>query len=133
MEKKEPYATQEEVNKRVARYCDVPPIDLGLGPGSKSHIISAEKITLSFVTIAPNSSASIHHHEAEQIIIVTDGALDVILDGELYHLEKDDTIIIPSNVEHGAYASDRGCNAIDIFSPPRQDLVAKLKAVKASS
>ena len=131
MEKKEPYATQEEVNKRVARYCDVPPIELG--SGVKSHIISAEKITLSFVTMAPNSSAPIHHHEAEQIIIVTDGALDVILDGKLYHLEKDDTIIIPSNVEHGAYASDRGCNAIDVFSPPRQDFVAKLKAVKASS
>ena len=133
MEKKEPYATQEEFSKRVVRYHDVPLIDLGLGPGSKSHIISAEKITLSFVTIAPNSYGAIHHHEAEQIIIVIDGALDVILDGKLYRLEKDDTIIIPSNVEHGAYASDRGCNAIDVFSPPRQDFVAKLKAVKAGS
>ena len=131
MEKKESYATQEEVNKRVARYCDVPPIELG--PGLKGHIVSAEKLTVNFITAAPNSSAPIHHHEAEQIIIVTDGAVDVILDGKLYHLEKDDTIIIPSNVEHGAYASDRGCNAIDVFSPPRQDLVAKLKAVKAGS
>ena len=131
MEKKEPYATQEEFNKRVARYCDVPPIELG--SGLKGHIVSAEKLTVNFITAAPNSSAPIHHHEAEQIIIVTDGALDVILDGKLYHLEKDDTLIIPSNVEHGAYISDRGCRITEVYSPPRQDLVAKLKAVKASS
>ncbi len=130
MQKKEPYATQEEFNKRVVRYQDVPPIDLGLGPGSKSHIVSAEKITVSFVTTEPNCHLPIHRHESEQIMIVMDGAFDFILDGKLYHLEKGDVMIIPSNIEHGSYISDRGCRAIDIFSPPRHDLVAKLKAVK---
>ena len=41
-----------------------------------------------------------------------------------------DVCIIPSNIEHGGYASDRGCSVIDIFSPPRQDFVAKAKAVR---
>ena len=128
MERKEPYATQEEFNRRVIRYQDVPLIELA--PDLNSHIVSAEKITVSFVTTGPNCHLPIHRHESEQIMIVMDGAFDFILDGKLYHLEKGDVMIIPSNIEHGSYISDRGCCVIDIFSPPRHDLVAKLKAVK---
>ena len=130
MERKEPYATQEEFNRRVVRYQDVPLIELA--PDLNSHIVSAEKITVSFVTTEPNCHLPIHRHESEQIMIVMDGAFDFIFDGKLYHLEKGDVFIIPSNIEHGSYISDRGCRVIDIFSPPRHDLVAKLKAVKRS-
>ena len=129
VERKEPYATQEEFNKRVVRYRDVPLIDLGRGPGQRSHIVSTEKVTISFGIADPNAYAAPHHHECEQIIIMTDGAIDEIVDGKLYHLEKGDVVILPPNTEHGGYTSGRGCSVIDIFSPPRQDLVVKLKAV----
>ena len=128
MERKEPYATQEEFNRRVIRYHDVPLIELG--PGSKSHIVSAERLTASFVTAEPNIYFASHRHEPEQIAIITGGACDYIVDGKLYHLEEGDVLIVPSNVEHGNYISDRGLRMIEVFSPPRHDLVAKLEAVK---
>jgi len=128
MERKEPYATQEEYDRRVIRYRDVPLIELG--PGSKSHIVSAERITVSFVTAEPDIYFASHRHEPEQIAIITGGACDYMVDGKLYHLEEGDVLIVPSNVEHGNYISDRGLRMIEVFSPPRQDLVAKLEAVK---
>ena len=128
MEKKEPPATQEEFNKLVIRYRDVPVVELF--PGVKSHIVATEKVTLQFLTEAPNCQSAIHHHEAEQTMIVTGGACDMTVDGKLYHLEEGDVIILPSNLEHGTYVSDRGLRAIDVFSPPRQDIVAKLEAAK---
>jgi len=130
MERKEPYATQEEFNKRVIRYRNVPLIDLV--PGSKSHVVSTEKITVSFITMEPNSYFDVHYHESEQIMIVTDGACDEIVEGKLYHLEKGDVLVLPSNTKHGGYISEKGCSAIDVFSPPRQDFVAKLEAAKKS-
>ena len=130
MERKEPYATQEEFNQRIIRYRDVPLIDLV--PGSKSHIVSTERITVSFITMEANSYFDVHQHESEQIMIVTDGACDEIVEGKLYHLEKGDVLILPSNTKHGGYISDKGCRAIDVFSPPRPDFVAKLEAVKKS-
>ena len=130
MERKEPYATEEEFNQRVIRYRDVPLIELA--PGSKSHIVSTEKMTVSFLTMEPNSYFAVHHHESEQIMIVIDGACDEIIEGKLYHLEKGDVIILPPNVEHGGYISNRSCCAIDVFSPPREDFVAKLEAAKKS-
>jgi len=131
MERKEPYATEEEFNKRVIRYRDIPLVELV--PGSNSHIVSTERMTVSFLTMAPNSHFAVHRHEQEQIMIVIDGACDEIIEGKLYHLEEGDVVILHSNTEHGGYISERSCRVIDIFCPPRQDYVAKLEAVKKGS
>jgi quercetin dioxygenase-like cupin family protein len=130
MEGKEPHAPQEEYSKYVIRYTDVPTV--GLAPGIKAHIISADRITLSFSSCEPNAEIPFFRHENEQIIIVTDGAIDFVVDGKQYHLEKGDVVIIPSNIEHGGTVSDKGCRVIDVFSPSRKDLVAKLEEVKKS-
>ena len=131
MERKEPYATEEEFNKRVIRYRDIPLVELV--PGSNSHIVSTERMTVSFLTMASNSHFAVHRHEQEQIMIVIDGACDEIIEGKLYHLEEGDVVILHSNTEHGGYISERSCRVIDIFCPPRQDYVAKLEAVKKGS
>jgi len=130
MERKEPYASQEEFSKRVTHYPDVPLVELV--PGSNSHIVSAENITVSFLTMDPNTHFAPHRHESEQVMVVVDGECDEIVEGKLYHLKKGDVIILPSNIPHGAYIPDKGCKAIDIFSPPRKDLVAKLQKVLSS-
>lgn len=127
MERKEPYASQEEFNKRVVRYLDIPLVELT--PGSNSHIVSAENITVSFLTMNPNSYFAVHRHESEQVMIVVDGEIDEIVEGKIYRLTKGDVIILPPNMEHGGYISDKGCQAIDIFSPPREDFLAKLKSL----
>ncbi len=128
MEKKEPYATQEEYNKRVVRYRNTPVMELI--PGARNHIVSTERITVSFVTLEPNIYVTPHRHEPEQIVIVNDGACDFIVEGKLYHLEEGDVLLIPSGVEHGNRSSSRGLRMIEVFSPPRLDLVAKQKELR---
>ena len=127
MERKEPYASQEEFDKRVSHYPDIPLVELG--PGSNSHLVCTKNITVSFITMDANIRTSLHHHESEQVMIVVDGECDEMVEGKLYHLRKGDVIRLPSNIEHRAYISDRGCKAIDIFSPPRKDLVEKLEKI----
>ncbi len=128
MEKKEPYATQEEFNQRVIRYRDIPAVEAV--PGSKSHIVSTERITISFITLPPNISTPVHNHEHEQTMIVLDGALDLVIDGKIYPLKKGDVTVLPSNLGHGGYVSDEGYSSIEVFSPPRQDWIAKLEAAR---
>ncbi|MGB2813834.1 MAG: cupin domain-containing protein [Dehalococcoidales bacterium] len=128
MEKKEPYATQEEYDKSVVRYRNTPVMQLA--EGAKNYIVSSERMTVSFVTLQPNIYITPHRHEPEQMVIVNDGACDFIVDGKLYHLEEGDVLIIPSNVEHGNYSSERGLRMMEVFSPPRQDMIAKLEELK---
>ena len=119
MEKKEPYATQEEYNKRVVRYRKTPLMELI--PGARNYIVSTERLTVSFVTLEPDIYVTPHRHEPEQIVIVNDGACDFIVDGKLYHLEEGDVLLIPSNLEHGNRSSSRGLRMIEVFSPPRKE------------
>ena len=130
MERKEPYATQEEIDKHVVRYRDVPPIDLA--PGIKCHLVSAEKLSIFFSIMEPNSQVPVHQHEAEQIMVIAEGACDLTADGKLYHLEKGDVFVVPSNSVHGAYVSEKGYRTIEAFSPPRHDLAEKLETLKKS-
>ena len=128
MDRKEPDASREEFDRRVVHYPDVPEVELN--PGSMSRIVSSEKVMLSFLNQAPNAYFPPHRHEAEQIMIVIDGEQDEIVEGKIYHLKKGDVITLPSNIEHGGYMTEAGCRAIDIFIPPRKDLLAKLEEKK---
>jgi len=136
MERKVPYATQEEYDKHVIHLRDVPTISLPLqGTGHvESRIVSVGKMTVSFFRNEPGSILPVtHHHENEQIMIVTEGAAELEIDGKMHHIEKGDVLIYPPNMEHGAgTVSDLGLVGIDIFTPPRQDLVAKLEEAKKS-
>jgi quercetin dioxygenase-like cupin family protein len=130
MKRKEPAASQEEYDRYVIRYSDVPAIELT--SNIKAHIISGGEITLSFASAEPNAVLPSHRHENEQMLIVMDGAIDLVIEGKQYQVEKGDVIVLPSNTEHGAYFTDKGARVLDVFSPPRQDFVARLEEVKKS-
>jgi quercetin dioxygenase-like cupin family protein len=128
MKIKEPYATPEEYNRSITKYRNVPLIELV--PGIQTHIVFGERIMLSFLTAQPNSYMPNHQHESEQLMVILKGALDLVIDGKVYHMEKGDVVTLPSNIDHAAYVSDKGATVIDIFSPPRQDFIDKLEQVK---
>ncbi len=127
MEAKEPRASQDEFSKRVVRYRDIPAIELG--PGAIANLVCAERMTVSFITQEANCHFRPHKHDPEEIVIVLEGERDEIVDGKLFRIKEGDVAIIESNVEHGSYTYDKGCKVIEVFSPPRQDLVAKLEKV----
>lgn len=128
MKRKEPNATQEEFNKRIIRYRDIPLVELV--PNVKAHILSSERMTVIFVTAAPNAVIPLHKHEPEQIMMIIEGECDQIIGGKLYHLKQGDVVCFASNEEHGSYVSAKGMRTIECFSPIRQDYMAKLEAVK---
>lgn len=96
-----------------------------LVPGSESHLVYGENLTISFLTMKAGSIFDIHSHEEEQIMIVVEGYCDEIIDGKIYRVGQGDVIHLPSGVPHGAFIQDLDCKAIDIFSPPRPDYARK--------
>ena len=128
MEMSQSNARQREFSKYIVRCDDVPIVKLA--PGIKTHIISAEKVTLSIISAEADAQLPPHRHENEQMMIVLDGGCDFIIEGEHYTVQKGDVVVLPSNIEHGGRITQNGCSIIDVFSPPRQDFVAKLEEVK---
>jgi quercetin dioxygenase-like cupin family protein len=130
MERKEPYATEEEFDQRVIRYRDIPLVELA--PGIKAHILSSERMTAIFTVMPPNSMVPRHQHEHEQIMLIAAGECDQIIDDKLYHLKEGNVVIYASNQPHGTYVSDKGCRTMEFFAPRRQEYQDKVEAVKKS-
>jgi gluconolactonase len=126
----EPNATPEEFKSRVIRQQDLPATELV--KGSNSRLVVGEQVMISFLKMDAHSYFAPHRHRQEQIMIVLDGYCDEIIEGKLYRVKKGDVVILPSNVEHGAYIHDEDVHVIDVFGDIRGDYLMKMMQVMAT-
>ncbi|MFC2009096.1 cupin domain-containing protein [Chloroflexota bacterium] len=123
-------ATEEEM-QRVSRCWGLPTIQLG--PGAIAHLYGSDNMTVSFIVQEAQCAFKVHSHEPEEIVIVLEGERDEVLDGKLYRIKAGDIMTVPSGSEHGSYTYESGCKVIEIFSPPRVDLLARLELSQDAS
>ena len=127
---KEPNASADEFKSHVIHYPDLPPVELV--KGSNSRLIAGEQSMISFLKMDANSYFAPHRHKQEQIMIVLDGSCDEIIEGKLYRVKKGDVIILPPNIEHGAYIGNEDVNVIDVFGDVRSDYLLKMANAMAA-
>ncbi|MCX6262303.1 MAG: SMP-30/gluconolactonase/LRE family protein, partial [Bacteroidia bacterium] len=103
-----------------------------LAPGSYSRLITGKNTQVSFLALQPGSVFARHIHPEEQMMLVLRGGCnEILLDGE-QKMEKNNVVLIPGNMVHGANVGELGCDAIDIFWPARTDYDEKEKAEMAA-
>ncbi|MBC7091974.1 MAG: cupin domain-containing protein, partial [Nitrososphaeria archaeon] len=117
-------------NFKLYKLDRVPYVDLV--EGAKSRLVVGEKVLISFIEMEPNMFFPLHTHESEQVMIVIEGSITEFLGDEKVLLKKGDAVVIGSGLQHGGKVSEEGCKAIDIFVPPREDYINKLKALESS-
>jgi quercetin dioxygenase-like cupin family protein len=126
MERKEPLATKEQSARKIKHVGRGSPVDLG--SHGEANILCGDRIMLSYVDMPPNSYADPHRHEdIEQITIMLKGKAEFVVEGIRYPVSEGDVLIFAPNEEHGAYMGPEGARVLDVFSPPRPDLRAKMK------
>ena len=100
----------------------------GLTTGANSRLITGKNMQVSFISMDPGALFDRHIHPEEQTMLVLRGGCDeILLDGE-QSMAKNDIVLIPGNMVHGAKVGELGCDAIDIFWPARADYSEKEKA-----
>jgi gluconolactonase len=105
--------------------------DFQLSPlttGANSRLITGKNTQISFISMDPGALFDRHIHPEEQTMLVLRGGCDEILLDSEQAMVKDDVVLIPGNMVHGAKIGDLGCDAIDIFWPARADYSEKEKA-----
>jgi quercetin dioxygenase-like cupin family protein len=88
--------------------------------------VVGERVMASFARYQPHTEAPVHAHAEEQFTIVLEGELEFELDGDVRLVRPGQVVVIPPFVPHGARTRDQPCLEIDVFSPPRQALLALL-------
>jgi len=87
-------------------------------------IICGEKAMIAQVFLAKGAIVPEHHHEAEQITYILEGALKFEIEGKELVVSKGQVLRIPSQVPHRAVALEDTVD-LDIFSPIRHDWLNK--------
>jgi quercetin dioxygenase-like cupin family protein len=65
-----------------------------------------------------------HSHENEQVTYILEGALKFVIDGKEVVVHAGEVLCIPPNMPHEATALEDTID-LDVFTPPRQDWIAK--------
>lgn len=83
-------------------------------------VVTGEKVMVAQIQLAKDCLVPVHHHESEQISVVSQGVLRFNLEGREVIVRAGEVMIIPSNVPHSVLAVEESAS-LDIFSPIRHD------------
>lgn len=114
----------EKKSKYLYHINDLPLVPLT--EESKSRLVLGKNMLVSFIENPPGCVFPPHSHPSEQVLIILEGEEEHICGDEKFLMKAGDVCIHPPNVEHGG-TTKTGFKGIDIFSPPREDHVEKLK------
>ena len=94
-----------------------------LFPGVRLKAVGGDKVLLCDVTYDPGFGVDTHSHpETEQVMVVTEGELDLTVEGETRRLGPGDTAVINRGVEHSV-RSEGGARFIEGLAPVPLDHV----------
>jgi len=91
-----------------------------LAKGIVGRYFHSESTTIGFVEIEKGSILPAHSHFHEQTTLVTEGKLEMNVDGVVQVLNPGSILRIPSNALHSALALT-DCKVTDVFCPVRED------------
>lgn len=106
---------------RFVRVDDLDP--LTVLPGLAFRPVTTDTVMTNFVAFEPDAPAPTHHHVEQQIAIVLSGQLTFTVGDETRVMRAGDCVVIGPNVPHGGVAGPEGCQALDVFTPPRAAIV----------
>jgi len=98
-------------------------------PGVTSQIlITGERMMMLLIDLEPGSAVPPHSHPHEQIGICLKGRVEFTGEDKTVVVEPDMVYFMRSNEKHGAkVVSKEGATILEVFSPPREDFLARVK------
>ena len=91
--------------------------------GVEIRVVPGEKMTLVFFYLAPGAKIPEHSHPHEQIGTVLKGSLELSIGADKRIVHPGQAYVIPSEVPHRGKNLEAPSEIIEVFSPPREDLV----------
>ncbi|HTJ26453.1 MAG TPA: cupin domain-containing protein [Candidatus Limnocylindria bacterium] len=93
------------------------------------RLITGDSMMIAEVLLKKGDEVPRHAHHNEQITFVLSGALKFVLGDEQREtvVRGGEVLVIPPHVPHAAFALEDTVD-IDVFSPPREDWLAKTDA-----
>ena len=98
-----------------------------LNPLLQRQFVVGENVMIARILLKKGCVVPLHSHHNEQVTYVLEGALKFVLKDQEITVRAGELLCIPPNMPHEAVALEDTVD-IDIFTPPREDWIAKTDA-----
>ena len=98
-----------------------------LNPLLQRQFVVGESVMIARVLLKKGCVVPLHSHHNEQVTYILEGALKFVLKDREVTVRPGEVLCIPPNVPHEATALEDTVD-LDIFTPPREDWIAKTDA-----
>jgi len=98
-----------------------------LNPLLQRQFVVGESVMIARVLLKKGCVVPLHSHHNEQVTYILEGALKFVLKDREVTVRAGEVLCIPPNVPHEATALEDTVD-LDIFTPPREDWIAKTDA-----
>ena len=106
---------------------------INVAPGCQLKTPFGEKLMLSHVEMDENAEIPLHDHPHEQAGIMISGKLRLTIGDETRTIGPGEMYLIPPNIPHRAIAEEGPVVVLDVFSPIREDYVAKMQEAQKTT
>jgi quercetin dioxygenase-like cupin family protein len=96
----------------------------GMRAGAARRSVAGERSSVTHIITAPTAEfdGRAHRHEHEQWLVMLEGELELLDDGDRYWVGPGDVVIFRRNTLHGAVGvGEAGARYLEIFAPARVD------------
>ena len=107
---------------RVGRPAGIPWQDVGLGQRRKVCAYNADEMAV-MVDFETGAVGALHSHPHTQISYVLSGDFTYEIEGETWHLNCGDSIVVDGGKTHGCTCVKAGM-LLDVFTPMREDFIS---------
>ncbi|MSO42020.1 MAG: cupin domain-containing protein [Solirubrobacterales bacterium] len=90
-------------------------------PGVNRRSFSTQEATVSSYSFEPGASFPLHSHPQEQITLVTEGSVEMVVDGQVSSLDEGCWSVVSGGVEHGITAGPEGAAIVGMIVPRREN------------
>jgi len=98
-------------------------VSITMAPGVSRRVLShTSELMLVEVTFASGAVVPAHSHPHQQISYIKSGRFSFTNNGEEVVADPSDSLVFPSNVEHGVTCLENGV-VLDCFTPAREDFL----------
>ena len=98
-----------------------------LNPLLQRQFVVGESVMVARVLLKKGCIVPLHSHHNEQVTYILEGALKFVLKDREVTVRAGEVLCIPPNEPHEAIALEDTVD-LDIFTPPREDWIAKTDA-----
>jgi len=98
-----------------------------LSSGVSFSGVTGEQLMVTHLHFEAGAVGAVHTHPHEQLTVVLRGKIEFILGEERKMLQPGDAVAIAGTIRHGVLALT-SAEVLDIFTPIREDLAAKLNS-----